>query len=249
MAMTRRAKTPRKLEAEVGYFDLVADLKKEGCPVCHGANRAAWRYLDSLLWEQVNDPETREKLRAGFGFCREHSMMAIAVAGQQSAGLGMAILYEDFLRSLDRRLGDAVRTRRGERSRRFRAGRRSPLPKPAPCRVCVNGRHVEEAYLRLLGTAPDDSPVTSGIRAPQRGLCLNHTLFGLSRARTDEQADRILACFTHGDRELREELKGFIRKQDYRFQHEGLTPGEASAWKRAVFRVVGEPMPRKQPQR
>ncbi|HEX9124588.1 MAG TPA: DUF6062 family protein [Actinomycetota bacterium] len=249
MAMTRRTKTPRALEAEVGYFDLVADLKKEGCPVCHGAHRAAWRYLDSLLWEHVNDPDIRAKLRTSFGFCREHSMMAISVAGQQSAALGMAILYEDFLRSVDRQLEDAVRKRGKERSRRLRRTGRSPLPRPAPCRVCASGRNVEENYLRLLASAPDDSPIGTGIREPGRGLCLHHTLLGLHRVRSDEHADRLLACFTHGDRELRGELREFIRKQDYRFQQEGLTHGEVSAWKRAVFRVVGEPTSRKEPSR
>jgi hypothetical protein len=249
MAMTPRAKMSRALKNEVGYFDLIADLKKGGCPVCHGASRAAWRYLDSLLWEHVNDPEIRAKLRAAFGFCREHSMMAISVAGQQSAALGMAILYEDFLRTVDRQLEEAVRMRGKDRSRRLRRTGRSSLPKPAPCRVCASARHVEENYLRLLASAPDDSPIGTGIRDPQRGLCLHHTLLGLHRARSDEQADRVLACFAHGDRELRGELREFIRKQDYRHRHEGLTQGEVSAWTRAVFRIVGEPPVRKEPPR
>jgi hypothetical protein len=71
---------------EVGYHDLMADLKKAGCPVCHGAQRAAWKYLDGLLWEFVNDPGVRAGFRAARGFCREHSRMALVVASEQSAG-------------------------------------------------------------------------------------------------------------------------------------------------------------------
>jgi hypothetical protein len=57
------SKRLRELTDEVGYHDLMADLKKPGCPICHGAQRAAWKYLDGLLWEFVNDPGVRAGLR------------------------------------------------------------------------------------------------------------------------------------------------------------------------------------------
>src|SRR5581483_11879733 len=58
------ARRPRALHEEVGYHDLLADLRKPGCPACHGGHRAAWRFLDALLWEFVNDPDVRARLRS-----------------------------------------------------------------------------------------------------------------------------------------------------------------------------------------
>lgn len=249
MALRRRGGRRASLREHVGYFDLLADLKRKGCPVCHGAHRAAWRYLDSLLWEHVNDPGIRSVLRTCFGFCREHSTMAISVARHQAAGLGMAILYEDFLRTADRRLQEAVRERARGRSRRLRGVRLPSLPRPTPCRACATARQVEENALHLLATAPDESEIAIGMRQTGRGLCLPHVLLGLHRARTEEQADRLLAHFVRGDAELRVDLQAFIRKQDYRFRGEGLTEAEASAWRRAVLRLVGEPTPRAEPPR
>jgi hypothetical protein len=86
-------------------------------------------------------------------------------------------------------------------------------------------------------------------RHPGRGLCFPHLARGLAQARSEQQATRLLEIFGQGTEELRRDLREFIRKQDYRFQHEGLTTAEASAWKRAVYRMVGEPPPRRRPER
>ena len=59
MLTLKRAKPQRR---EVGYHDLLDDLGRPGCPVCHGANRAGRRYIDGLLWEFVNDSDVRARL-------------------------------------------------------------------------------------------------------------------------------------------------------------------------------------------
>ncbi len=81
----------------VGYHELLGDIRGPGCPVCRGCNMAAWRYIDSLLWEFVNDGGVRARLRRAHGFCREHALLALEVAAEQGAASGIATLYEDFL--------------------------------------------------------------------------------------------------------------------------------------------------------
>jgi hypothetical protein len=234
---------------EVGYHDLMADLKKPGCPVCHGAQRAAWKYLDGLLWEFVNDHGVRAGLREARGFCREHSRMALVVASEQAAAGGIAILYEDLLATAQDTAAQAARSswRAGSRSRR--RGARDALAPMAACPACESADRVAHNYLRILAGHGRESPPAVALHHTGRGLCFPHLATGLAQARSEQQAERLLEIFGQGTDELRRELREFIRKQDYRFQHEGLTTGEASAWKRAVYRMVGEPPLRKRPER
>jgi hypothetical protein len=80
-----------------GYHDLLSDLEHPGCPVCRSVARHAARYLEELLWESVNDPYMRPRLREAHGFCREHALLAVQIAGRHDGGQGIAILYRDFL--------------------------------------------------------------------------------------------------------------------------------------------------------
>jgi hypothetical protein len=117
----------------------------------------------------------------------------------------------------------------------------------AACPACQSADRVADNYLRILGRHGPESPPAVALHHPGRGLCFPHLAMGLAQARSE--AEGLLEIFAQGTDELRRELREFIRKKDYRFQHEGLTTGEASAWKRAVYRMVGEPPPRKRPER
>jgi hypothetical protein len=239
MGLSRRT-TP--LEQRAGYRDLLADLERPGCPACHGANRSAWRYIDALLWESVNDPETRARLRATHGFCRLHAFMALTIASQQGDSLGMAILYEDFLRNLRAEVLEATKPRR-------RRGSTSSLRPGRPCIICASADATASNYLALIATAPEGTEPWEAMRRPERGLCLPHLTLGLRTHRTEEQRSRIAEAFLHGEAELRAHLSELIRKHDYRFRDEGITDGERASWVRAVRRIVGEPSPRRRPER
>lgn len=249
MAVIRRAPPFKELKDQVGYHDLMADLKKPGCPVCHGAHRAAWKYLDGLLWEFVNDPGVRAGLRPARAFCREHSRMALAVASEQAAAGGIAILYEDLLGTAESAAALAARSswRGGARSRR--RGARDVFAPTEPCPACQSADRTAQNYLRILAKGEPDSPPAVTVGRVTHGLCLPHLAMGLAHARSEPQAQQLLGIFGRGTDELQAELREFIRKQDYRFRHEGLTDREASAWRRAVSRLVGEPAPRRKPER
>ncbi len=237
----------RALRDRVGYHDLMADLNRPGCPVCHGAHRSAWRYLDSMFWESVNDPGVRARLRASHGFCREHSRMALAVVADQSAGLGAAILYEDLLHRLVAE-AEAYVNAKSQASWGRRRPRR-PLAPTASCPACESAARVAENYLAILADADEASDPGRAIRSPGVGLCASHLALGLRRALDAAGAERLLDAFRRGAAELRGELREHIRKHDYRFHDEGMSEGEATAWRRAVQRMSGEPVPMKRPER
>jgi hypothetical protein len=235
------------LTGRVGYHDLMADLRKPGCPVCHGAHRSAWRLLGSILWESVNDPGVRAQLRSSKGFCAEHAGMALAVASAQSGASGIAILYEDFLR---RAREEVVSASRDAAGRRGRSRRREGLePAGRGCLACRSAGETASNYLEILSEARADSPPGRAVREPTRGLCLPHLAMGLDLARSSAAGARLVDVYLRGEADLRADLAEFVRKHDYRFRAEGFTSEEATSWVRAVHRMVGEPPPRRQPTR
>src|SRR6266545_1405388 len=80
----------------IRFFRLVDACDRPGCPVCRCLVADARQYLDSLLYERVNDPDTRRRLHASWGFCSWHAWMLREVS---DPAFGSAIMYEDFLRA------------------------------------------------------------------------------------------------------------------------------------------------------
>lgn len=88
------------------YYDLIDTMRGEkGCPVCYLVDTYIDRYIDNLLYENVNDSNLRERLIKSRGFCKEHSEKILKY-GYKGYSLGIAIickdLMEDHLRNLDK---------------------------------------------------------------------------------------------------------------------------------------------------
>jgi hypothetical protein len=227
--------------AEVGYHDLIAALSHPGCPVCRGALDAARRHIDAFLWEQVNDAESRARVRSAHGFCREHAFLALEVAAEQGAGLGMALLYEDFLRHLR---DDACGAVRGRRVTLFGAGRAAPelLDPHRPCVACETADRTADHFLVLLARADGGSEIGKAARQDERGLCIPHLRAGLCLASQPVEAERLLQIYLRGEAELLSDLDEYVHG---RAGDEPLDARTASSWRRAVHIVVGEPISRR----
>lgn len=241
-------KAPARPLLEVGLRDLLADLEEPGCPVCRGAGRAAWRYIHSLLWEFVNDGEIRMRLRAAHGFCREHSLMALDVAQEQAAGLGMAILHDDFLRHVRGEAVLAARPKRGRRRRRQTRTEHERLDPHTKCRACESAERVAANHLRLLASSGAETVVGREARKQGRCICVPHLGVGLRLARGETEAANLLEVYLRGEAEMRRDLAEYMRKHDYRYASEP-KGREADAWRRAVHLLVGAPVPRTRPER
>lgn len=232
----------------VGYFDLLHDLPLAGCAICRGESRTAWRYLDGLLWEGVMNPWIRAATKRSHGFCREHAMMAVSVAGKASGQLGMAILFEDLLHHVE----DEARTDSDVGWRRRRR-RRRPQPDTLGvhqgCQACASAHATTTNYLTVLIRAEPSSEIGVAADAGVPTLCLPHLRMGVRIASSQSERQRLLDLFSRGAEQLRGDLLEFIRKRDYRFSHEVVSPAEATAWVRSVFAMVGEPRRRNEPRR
>jgi hypothetical protein len=80
----------------MSFYDLRDALAQSGCAVCRLKTDTADRFLDGLLWESVNGPRRRQKIRRAQGFCYEHSWALV----RTSASFGVALIARDVLQDL-----------------------------------------------------------------------------------------------------------------------------------------------------
>jgi len=219
MTMVRERVKAERPSRHMTYHDLREAFAEAGCVVCRLVANAVDRYLRALLHERVNDPGVRERLRASFGFCREHSWQL----QRRGDPLGISILWRDLL-------SQGVE---GDDSSR-RPGRRRPQICPA-CEAAV------EAERRYLGTLLDHIEVGElrNEYAASRGLCLPHVRAALAQA-LPEAKRFLMASESDKLARLSAELAEIIRKNDYRFREEPWGP-EKDAWIRATGKLAGEP--------
>lgn len=221
---------------------LIADALRElGCAACRLARDAEGRYLSSLLHEQVNDPGTRARLRASYGFCRGHGSDLL----QLHSRLGVAILYRDFVETWQK--SQAVRRRRATRrslpglSQNALSGGElaARLAPSAGCPACEQGERAAERALSSLVRHVHHPQVREAWEASD-GLCLLHFRRTVRLARSGDRLKVITGRQEAVLLRIHRHLSEIIRKHDYRFQHEDFTPEERMAWERAVALLAGE---------
>lgn len=235
------------MDKTTSFFDLRDTLSQPGCAVCRLRTRDTERFLESLLWEQVNDPSTRLQMREARGFCPEHTRQ---LAGHQ-ASLGVAILTEDVLHSLLQVLGDArfqAPPRLSLRRAQEALDRSQPtattaklVARLAPqrsCLACERAGTMEAIYLdtlldRLLG----EGGLLAAFQSSD-GLCLPHLRLVLPRVRDRAAFEALVSAQAARWKRLDADLVEFIRKNDCRFRDE--TWGqERDAWRRAAAALGG----------
>jgi len=213
----------------MSFYDLRDALAQPGCVVCRLKAEATERYLDGLLWENVNDPGLRHELRRARGFCHEHAWGLV----RDGASAGVAIIMRDVLQEVLAVLREgefqvlptlSLRRTQEALDPSQPAGATAELVRQlspqATCPACAQAEIMEDIYLstlveQLLG----EDGLLAGYQASD-GLCLTHFRQALARVR-DEVAFEALV---NAQRAIWERLIGhlseIIRKSDYRFQHE-----------------------------
>lgn len=80
-------------QKHMAYYNLRDALAKPGCPICRLVSDAVAHYLETLLYENVNDPGIRADLRRSNGFCPHHA----GLLRDHGDPLGHAIIYGDLI--------------------------------------------------------------------------------------------------------------------------------------------------------
>lgn len=206
-------------------YNLEQALAEGACPVCHCLATATTRSLTNLLYEFVNDPLTRDRLRASGGFCRDHSW----ALQQMGDPLAHSIIYADLIGGFCAGLQELAASRNGRSS--------FPAEMEQPCPVCREESETQKRYVEGLLAAVHESNFREKYRK-QGFLCRPHFRAVYSQARSNEVRSFLAEVQLERLSHLNFELKEFIRKSDYRYA--GELPGtERDAWIRAVRFWVG----------
>lgn len=235
-------KRPQKF---IAYFHLLDAFQEEGCPICHLQVRRSFAALEGLLWEQVTDPITRERLRKAHGFCNWHAWMLPRILTGRS---GVAIIYEDLLSDQIEQLQVLRKVLRPRSAWERLKGlfiKHERLPflawrhRKSPCPICRHGSFQEASYLRTLLDSLNEPEFARGFER-SFGLCLPHLALAVERERDHPNLGTPLELALKRLEALKGELKEFIQKFDYRFAHEPMGE-EGTSWWRAIELFVGKP--------
>jgi hypothetical protein len=222
------------------YFRVVEALREPGCALCRLGATAANRFLDSLLYEYVNDTGMRRQLVHAHGFCPTHSSALVA----RHDALGTSILYKAILNHLQAELETVMPEPRGGWGSRLReqlGGARGVADRLAAHEACPACTQRDDAVLRALAIVSehDGDAELSGALVASDGLCLPHLRAALAQLSGPALA-QVLARQRAVWQALDGELAEAIRKHDFRFRHESFGDEEDS-WRRAVEAVAGAP--------
>jgi hypothetical protein len=229
------------------FYDLRDALPQPGCAVCRLKTSSVDQFLDSLLWESVNDPDKRQEIRQAQGFCHAHAWR-LAYPG---ALLGVAIIMRDVLQNAlraienapfqalppwsPRRMYEALNPKQQAAATAALASRLEPQ---AACPACVWAEKMEGIYLDVfISNLLGEEGLLAAYRSSD-GLCLPHFRQVLSRVREERAFEALIDAQRAIWERLVGDLSEFIRKSDYRFRHESWGE-ERDAWLRAIAALTG----------
>lgn len=218
------------------------------------AQRTVQRHLDKVIYDSVNDPATRARLRESFGYCYEHAWQ-LTKTGEGTA-VGVAFIYRDMLNAITKVLQQA-HNERPSRPLLVQVQEKINRTKPAQatadmvqqlmpgenCLACAERDKMTTLALITLTDAlgKADTTMETAVRDSD-GLCILHLRQALALTRSETAVTTLLSITTEKLLTLQTELSEFLRKNDYRFRGEGFG-AEADSWLRAVSTVVGSAHP------
>jgi hypothetical protein len=204
------------------------------CGICRFVTTAIEQDIDSLFYENVNDPPTREAIRVAGGFCRYHA----GIVARQADALGTAIILRDVLNTELRRIDGGEYERASAASplaRLFDRSRETGWEqeiKCRPCPYCDRERDITELAIDALLNGLADEEFAQ-IFGSSQGLCVAHFHLAFGRGGEHRHWGKILATEKNALHALTTELAELARKHDYRFRHEPRGE-EMTSWRRAL---------------
>jgi len=235
------------------YYEIIEACAEPGCPLCRLVDEIGDRFLAASMHGTVTDPDIRFKYRESMGFCHRHAWRLASFGG--GVRLGLAIIYQDFIKQVSRKLDKArYQSPGGVSLNRLQETMSRKKPSSAtqslvqnlhPQKSCPACRHETEletlAITTLVDLLAEDERLREAFET-SAGLCLPHLRRALELVR-DETTFNLLLEITQAKLvQLIAELDEFVRKHDHRFRHEKFDT-EGDSWRRAVSQIVGTPPP------
>lgn len=213
------------MEKHQTYFNLLDAVKENGCPICFLVKKSTDKFMDDFLYEQVNDPGMRKRIRKSLGFCNHHAWCLEKVGD----GFGQSIIYRDLLEIFLDRIHE-------QKAVRFLKGTFENIQKICP--LCEDTEEVEQRYISTFIENFNDPQLQIPF-SNSFGLCLPHLNKLLCQCKDIKITHKIIEIETKKIEKLIEELKEYGRKKDYRFSKEQYGK-EGDSWIRAIEKFTGK---------
>jgi len=211
------------------YYEVLEAVRDaKGCPLCRLEADSVHRYLDTLLYESVNDPGVRVDLVRAKGYCRRHAQKLARMGNV----FGIAILYQDQVKLVAEFL-DGLPDTPSKSMKQLCEWQRAEC-----CPACRTQFECRKRYASILVGGLADKEMHSAYSSGS-GLCVPHFLYALKETRDTEIYRFLVAQERIKIGALLHDLQEFYRKHDYRFSHESFGK-ESDSWLRAIKLIVGE---------
>lgn len=219
----------------------VWETERGVCPLCRFVATSLEHSIDSLFYENVNDPPTRDAIHKAGGFCRYHARLI----SRQADALGTAIILNDVLtndlRDIDG--GKFDNPTRASNPLNFLLQEKPPevnvrddIQCP-PCPICNTEAMLEDMAVNAFQEALRDSEAMDTFSRSD-GLCVPHFRLVFQRANDDAVWARVLETEKRVLKDLTGQLSELARKHDYRFKDEPRGE-EMKSWRRALSTTSG----------
>lgn len=217
-------------EKGLEFFAVLEALRTaQRCPLCELEVRGIQKYFDSLLYESVNDPGVRARLREARGYCGRHAHVLLGFRN----GLATAILYREQLEEFAKYLAAGP----SRQSRARRSHPRGTWTQEDRCPACAVQITLRTCYQDVLAAWLLEEPLRSAFEQAH-AFCVPHFLLCAEHMRVSETRRFLREVQAHKVTLLLNDLAEFIRKHDYRFSAEGFGR-EGTAWREAVLMMAG----------
>jgi hypothetical protein len=181
--------------------------------------------MDAFLYESVNDPGLRGRMRRDLGLCHHHAWQ---LAGFGDA-LGGAILFRDVLHAAIARLRSPGRPWRRRATPQEFGGQ--------PCYFCWLAHETLEGALGELARRVDDPEVETCWQGSAM-LCLSHLTMLLEHIRDSRTRERVLKLHVEKYRLLCRQMDQVVANSSY--DHRQAESGsQRDSWIRAIEAIVG----------
>ena len=204
------------------YFEIIDTCQRRGCPLCRLRAGFVQRSLGSLLYENVNDPDIRERLRRSLGWCAQHA--SLLPGADQSPALGVAIITQDLVHLCLSTLSN-------------KHPERGLTPTDA-CPACQYEAEVEDLLGWNVAAHLDRRELREALQASD-GICVPHVRAILPRLGDKEARSFLLSLTRQKLQALDDRLGMLIRHHDYRFNQDPMDEEERDSWMRALRMLSG----------
>ncbi len=199
-------------------YDHMHDLQ---CPICEQLDAGTAKGMENLLYEGINDLDTRKRLYHARSFCARHAHRL----AQMGDPLAHAILYSDFIALAMETIETAPRKVN------------SLNQTNENCLFCVREKEAEAIYVSAFIEAYAEADFSGRYAAGGR-LCIPHLALVMHLG--GRKTEAIVKATLEKYRTLVGHLSEIKRKNDYRFKDEEWTPEEKAAWQAAVDTMNGK---------